>query len=98
LKPLRIELLPRARRHLASIKRRFGAHGRLHILQADFAAVLSLLTDHPEAGAAFEPDPRFRRVLMPRTQYYVYYGFYQEMRALMIVAVWSTARGKPPRL
>jgi hypothetical protein len=68
LKPLRIELLPRAKRHLANIKRWFGAQGRLHVLKADFAAVLSLLTVHPEAGAAFEPDPRFRRVLMPRTQ------------------------------
>ncbi len=98
MKPLRIELLPRAKRHLASIKRWFGARGRLHVLKDDFSAVLSLLTDHPEAGAAFEPNPRFRRVLMPRTQYYVYYRFDREMREVVLVAVWRTARGRPPRL
>ena len=98
MKPLRIELLPRAKRHLTGIKRWFGDQGRLHVLKADFAAVLSLLTDHPEAGAAFEPDPRFRRVLMPHTQYYVYYKFDRETRVIVLVAVWGTARGRPPRL
>lgn len=71
----------------------------LPVLQAEYARiVLGLLADHPEAGHVHEPDPRYRRILMPRSQLYVYYRFDRELGIVLIVAVWHTARGKLPRL
>ena len=54
------------------------------------------LEDTPGLGVPYEPKPGVRRLLLRRTHYYVY--FVQNPEAVVVVAVWSTFRGRGLRL
>ncbi|WP_437906596.1 type II toxin-antitoxin system RelE/ParE family toxin [Sorangium sp. So ce327] len=66
----------------------------------ELAAALRMLQRTPETGAPYGPKAKdgVRRVLLSRTQYYVYYAVEPEARFIGVLAVWSCLRGKPPSL
>jgi plasmid stabilization system protein ParE len=66
----------------------------------ELASALRLLRRTPEMGAPYGPKANdgVRRVLLSRTQYYVYYAVEPETRFIGVLAVWSCLRGKPPSL
>jgi plasmid stabilization system protein ParE len=95
---VRIGLKPTAKRQITAIRRWFRSRGRAAVFDAELDAVLAILAAHPEAGHVYGPMPGFRRILMERVQHYVYYRFEQSEGILWLAAVWSTTRGRPPRL
>jgi plasmid stabilization system protein ParE len=44
------------------------------------------------------PKGEVRRMLLPRTQYCVYYFIDETARLVTVLAVWHTARGRGPKL
>jgi plasmid stabilization system protein ParE len=68
------------------------------LLEAEMAAVLSMLAELPEAGQAWALARGIRRVLMPRTQHYVYYRIVPKAMIVRVVAVRHAAREKGPPL
>ena len=61
---------------------------------------LQMLTSAPELGAVYGPGAAggVRRVLLPKTQYYLYYAVDRDRGLIGIIALWSCHRGRGPRL
>jgi plasmid stabilization system protein ParE len=70
------------------------------LFRQELAGVLQLLRTAPEMGAVYPVRgiPGMRRVLLPRTQFHVYYVYSAESSRIDVIAVWHAARGKPPPL
>lgn len=66
----------------------------------ELAKAVRLLRVTPEMGAPYDyPGARdIRRVLLGTTQYYVYYRYHVERARIVILAIWSTRRGRTPAL
>ncbi len=61
---------------------------------------LRLLRGAPAAGPLHEirPDDGVRRVLLPQTRFHAYYRLDRHDEVVVIVAFWSTQRGRTPML
>lgn len=56
-----------------------------------------MLAEQPDAGAHPEGTPaRVRRLVLPRTQYYLYYQVERGAGAVLVLAIWHTARDSGP--
>ncbi|WP_437929010.1 type II toxin-antitoxin system RelE/ParE family toxin [Sorangium sp. So ce291] len=79
---------------------RENRQGAPSLFAEELAAALRMLRNVPEMGAPYVPKANdgVRRVLMPRTQYHVYYAYVPEERFIGVLAIWSCLRGKPPSL
>jgi plasmid stabilization system protein ParE len=66
----------------------------------EVAHAIDLLLTSPELGALYEPKAAFgvRRILLPKSQHYLYYVFHRSRGTLRILSVWSCHRGRPPQL
>jgi len=67
-------------------------------LREELARALGLLKAAPEQGPLYLPraEQGFRRVLLQRSQHYVYYVVNRRKELIRILAVWSCYRGAPP--
>jgi plasmid stabilization system protein ParE len=61
---------------------------------------LERLAFAPEIGPLYLPKAAqgVRRLLLPKTQYYVYYAIDRDLGLIGVIAVWSCRRGSAPRL
>lgn len=68
------------------------------MLRREMAKAISLLVECPDAGARFHraTQPGARKLLLRRTQYYLYYRVDDERRMIRVLALWHTARGYDP--
>jgi plasmid stabilization system protein ParE len=57
---------------------------------------LGTLAQVPALGAHYDPKPGVRRLLLKRTHYHLY--FTEQADRVLVVAVWSTYRGRGPKL
>jgi plasmid stabilization system protein ParE len=57
---------------------------------------LLALRDAPAIGTHYEPKPGVRRLLLKRTHYHLY--VVDQADHIVVVAVWSTYRGRGPKL
>lgn len=57
---------------------------------------LVALEDAPAIGTRYEPRSGVRRLLLKRTHYHLY--FVEQADRVFVVSVWSTYRGRGPRL
>lgn len=96
----KVELSPRARRQLSQIERWwFDNHpSNPDLLVMELQAIGEMIADNPGAGAVYNRRVGVRRVLMPRSQYYLYYRIVEARGLISIVAFWHTARGRGPRV
>lgn len=62
----------------------------------ELAQALVALVDAPAIGTHYEPRPGVRRLLLKRSHYHLY--FVEQADRVFVVAVWSTYRGRGPRL
>lgn len=68
------------------------------LLARELERALSLLTIGPMLGPAAR-DVRLRgvrRILLSRTGYHVYYRVQPRKRRVLVLALWSARRGRPP--
>lgn len=66
----------------------------------ELEAAYTLIADMPYAGEGV-PHPQIaglRRILLGRTQYYLYYSPSEEERTIDILSLWHSSRGEPPRI
>ncbi len=92
---------PRARIHLDRAITWWREHrpSARDLLEREYAAVLDLLETTPRCGEPYEEARRpVRRVLLPRTKYYVYYELDMKRDLIKILMIWSAVRGRGPRL
>lgn len=70
------------------------------MLADELEAAYALIADMPFAGEAVIHSRiiGLRRVLLGRTQHYLYYVISEDASVAEILALWHTSRGKPPRL
>ena len=70
------------------------------MLADELETAFALITDMPFAGEAVNHSriTGLRRVLLGRTQHYLYYVVAEEASVVEVLSLWHTSRGKPPRL
>ena len=70
------------------------------MLVDELEAAYTLIVDMPFAGEGV-PHSRIsglRRVLLGRTQHYLYYVVSEDAAVVEVLSLWHTSRGRPPRL
>jgi plasmid stabilization system protein ParE len=67
---------------------------------AELDAAIELLETSPEVGSPYRTKQGdvVRRILLPRTNYHVYYRIELELDLVLVISVWSTHRGRGPSL
>ena len=70
------------------------------VFARELADAILLLKAAPEAGSLYLPKRAegVRRVLLPVTQYYLYYVWDRAESLIGVLAVWACMRGRPPGL
>lgn len=68
------------------------------MLGREVADAILLLVECPDAGARFHraTQPGVRKLLLRRTQHYLYYRVDDERRMIRVLTLWHTARGHDP--
>ena len=68
------------------------------LFAAEFAGAMEALAAAPQMGSRYEAldRPGIRRVLLPATQFHLYYDF--DGATVRVLAVWSCHRGRGPSL
>lgn len=66
----------------------------------DLAAAIDVITEFPKLGEAVRHPRRahLRRMLLPRTRYYLYYAIDADNESIEILTLWHTSRGSEPSL
>jgi plasmid stabilization system protein ParE len=67
---------------------------------SELAQAITLLGGAPQVGPKYQEGPKapVRRLLLPRTQFHVYYRYQPAKDVVEILTVWSTRRGRGPSL
>jgi plasmid stabilization system protein ParE len=70
------------------------------LFRDELRRVFELIAGYPEAGAVSDdPElPGVRRILLPWTQYYLYYRVSEREKKIEVLGLWSTRRGDLPSL
>ncbi len=68
------------------------------LLRDELHSGLSLLRHLPDVGGRYALDgvPGLRRLLLRRTRYHLYYVHDDEAEQVVVLALWSAIRGRPP--
>jgi plasmid stabilization system protein ParE len=102
MKRFRIRTQPAAEAHLVEIAAWWEEHRpeHPHLVVEELGEAIQRLEGNPEAGAVVLSRRLHgvRRLLLPRSQYYMYYRVDHERRVIRIEAVWRASRGKGPPL
>jgi len=97
-----IEFSDESRTHVQAIVMWWRANrpAAPELFAEELRAAVSRLRLVPLAGSAYPSSPvsGSRRLLMPRTQYHVYYVVRAEDRRVLVHAVWHAKRGHGPQL
>jgi len=69
-------------------------------LHDELAKGLEQLASLPEIGPPYPNDrvPGVRRLLLRKSQYHIYYVYEEEAGLVVVLAIWSTHRGRGPSL
>jgi plasmid stabilization system protein ParE len=66
----------------------------------DLDDAFELIVDNPKLGEPIHHTTILsaRRLLMRRTQFYLYYSIDEQSKSVEVLALWHTSRGTPPTL
>ena len=100
MRRFRVRFLDEARAQLEHIDRWWNRHRREHpeLVDEEMSEAIRVLAASPEAGTEVKRPRGFRRMLLGRSQYWVYYRVDEDAHEVMIAAIWKTSRGQGPRL
>jgi plasmid stabilization system protein ParE len=100
MKRFRIRLQEEAEAQLNQIEAWWRRHRREHpdLVAEELAEAGRTLAAAPEAGESFPRRRGVRRLLLPRSQYWIYYRVDDDAHDVRIMAIWHTSRGKGPPL
>lgn len=98
----KVVLAEDARQQVATIQAWWKANrpSNPRLFRQELQAAVDRLSVFPNAGAPYGASPieGVRRLLLPRTQHYLYYRVDAGKATVHVVAVWHLARGKGPAL
>lgn len=98
----RVQLTSEARRQLLEIAEWWTVNRRKapELVLRELARATSLLAVTPMAGKAYRgaTSASYRRLLLRRSRFHVYYLIDETARVVMIVAIWNAVRGHGPAL
>ncbi len=98
----RVNVTTEARRQLLEVDEWWTSHRpeARDLIVREFDGALTLLAATPTAGKLYATRRSlvFRRLLLRRSGFHVYYLVDDASRVVVIVAVWNGARGHGPRL
>jgi plasmid stabilization system protein ParE len=93
---------PEAQEHLAGVIRWVQAErgGDLSLLRRELRAAAMMLAELPNTGPPYllARQAGVRRLLLRKSCYHLYYRIDRERGEVYILALWHTARKRPPRL
>ncbi len=96
---MKYRLAPRADREAERIARWWRDHrpAAPDLFLTELDQTLALVTTAPALGEIFGSIDQLavHRVLLERTRFYAYYVVEQDV---VVIAIWSALRGRPPRL
>jgi plasmid stabilization system protein ParE len=98
---MKIRLTARAAEHVRAVDTWWRAHrADMTAFIDEFNRAVELLMTAPDLGAIYTPKAAFgvRRLLLSRSQHYLYYVHRRDRHIIQILAVWSCFRGRGPRL
>jgi plasmid stabilization system protein ParE len=100
MKRYQIRILPEAEEQLTAIRAWWRRNRREHpdLVREELAEAVRTLASFPVAGVEHRARGRgpMRKLLLPRSQYHVFYRVFADESAVEIFAVWRTSRGKGP--
>ncbi len=99
---MKIEIGKQARRQ-AERASSWWRENRMHVpglLDAELERALQLLLVMPNAGVSYATArrPGLRRLLLPKTEYHVYFAFERGGTVIVIHSLWGARRARGPRL
>lgn len=98
---MNVRLTPRALAEAKRLKTWWQQHRSAapELFERELSAALERIEVTPDLGIAYRPgrfDAPVRRVLLPRTQFHVYYGI--EEGVIVVLSVWGARQGREPGL
>ncbi len=66
------------------------------LLREELARAIDLVRSSPLMGTVWRPG--IRRIVLERTRYHLYYNVEASPDRIRVLAVWSSIRGRAPRL
>jgi plasmid stabilization system protein ParE len=98
----RVQLTAEARRQLVEIGEWWMENRRKapDLVLRELARATSLLSVTPRAGKAYRRSSSvsYRRLLLRRSRFHVYYVIDEATQVVSIVAIWNAVRGHGPEL
>jgi plasmid stabilization system protein ParE len=72
----------------------------MELFAGELARALEILAEQPRIGCRYSAyrDREVRRLLLRKTRYHIYYVHRPECEEVVVVAVWSAVKGRPPTL
>jgi plasmid stabilization system protein ParE len=99
---VKIEIGKRARRQVERASSWWEENRPLapFLFEEELAAALRQLLSTPHAGVLYPTSkrPMLRRILLPKTEYHVYFALERNETVLVIHSVWGARRGRGPKL
>lgn len=99
---MKIEIGKRARRQVERASSWWEEHRPLapDLFVDELDAALRQLLSMPSSGVLYPTTkrPRLRRILLPKTEYHVYFALERDDSVIVIHSVWGARRGRGPRL
>ncbi len=96
-----VNLTSRARRELLRLQAHWLEHGDSKlVLIEDLEAAQETLSHQPNVGPVYPSNRKdtVRRLLLPRAHCYLYYVVRPQADRIDVLAVWSTHRGRTPKV
>lgn len=100
MKRYQVRLLELAKTNIEEIAAWWSTHRPKHpdLPAEELRSATRTLAGFPNAGGRVQSRRArgIRRLLLPRSQYWIYYEVDEDLEEVRIFAVWRTARGKKP--
>ena len=69
------------------------------LFRDELRAAIEQIESHPESGAAYLAAKKpYRRVVLPRSKYLLYYEYDKATGVLAVASIWGARRGTDPEL
>lgn len=98
---MKVKVTKRAQRRIEIVDR-FWRKNRLEapdLLKQELATAEARLLEDPYAGTAcMVRGKKYLRLLLPKTEQWLYYTVYSEWGLIVVQTIWGARRGRDPKL
>ena len=98
---MKLQLSEEAQRDIETIEAWWREHRSAAplLFREELRAAIEQIESNPESGAAYLPAEKpYRRVVLPKSEYLLYYEYDKATGVLAVASIWSARRGTSPKL